>query len=400
MSLTNFQQEFLLEMLSGEYFLEENYQPAVKDAVKRYAKADYTSEDIDFLSSLPQSLTADLYLTHHLPLKYFATRFLIWLNILEYDLTDQNEETIAYLPNPDPSSAEKILRLKRNADGFAAETVPLIYFSQNTRSNQTIAQDIKHPLSIWKQKEAEYLLRDFLNFAAQNPAKIPSAHTDYLSNLENNLKRTKDHRLSWEELRQKMIGFPEENDEYVFLDRSLGLITPSTLQILSLLSSKPVQRIVKRIAAPQSPSKSFTQSPSIIERVKNALKNSASLPTPSNKAFPATPLITPKMRPKAPSFKMPGPRHTRPHKSGQNNPFKPKSSPYPPSFQSRQQKAPETSPNTVFPADTIEAETQHSEKTETQTADYLINQLPLLTKENTVSLINPDSTIYYTPLDN
>lgn len=310
MNLTDFQQEFLLEILSGEYFISESCQNALKDAVKRYASADYTSEDIAFLASLPQSLTADLYLYHRRSFKSFSDRFLLWLNILEYDLTDSAENTLAYLINPDPTSKEKILRLSRDDDRLVINAVPTLYFAKAEQMPDT---SFRRSLSLVTFKEAEYLLRDFLNFASQNPAKIPSAHTDYLLSMEDNLKRTKKHRLSWTELRQKMQDFPAENEEYTFLDRSLGLITPSTLQIISLLGAKPLQSAVKRRPNPQAPSKPFSLENTILGRVKNILKNPAIPHSTGSKGFPFLPPAVPKMRPKAHFSKK-----SRPHAT-QNN---------------------------------------------------------------------------------
>lgn len=276
MNLTHAQKEYLLELLSSEYLPTEAYLPILRQAIQEYQTTDYTTEELDFLSSLPLSLTADLYLTHNQPFSHFASRFALWLNTIEYNMCDENPNAL-YLINPDPTSRAKIIRLEKANDTYTYRSAPPLYFHHDPRKAMTLAPtelSYQSPLcSIWDYSTVENLLQSFLNFAKQNPAKIPDTHQDYLFTLEDNLKRTKEKRFIWEELHQKALTMPTTEDDYVFLDRSQGLITPSTLQFISLINSKPVKTIIKRVAKPQAPLTPLVGENSFVSKLKNIFKN-------------------------------------------------------------------------------------------------------------------------------
>ena len=44
MKLTNFQQEYLLELLSGEYFPQNEQCSAVREAIKHFQSTEYSPE--------------------------------------------------------------------------------------------------------------------------------------------------------------------------------------------------------------------------------------------------------------------------------------------------------------------------------------------------------------------
>lgn len=276
MNLTHAQKEYLLELLSSEYLPAEVYRPALRQAIQEYQTTNYTTEELDFLSSLPLSLTADLYLTHNQPFSHFASRFALWLNTIEYNMCDDNPQVL-YLVNPDPTSCAKIIRLEKANDTYTYHSAPPLYFQNHPRATMMLTPielSTQATLcSMWDYSTAENLLRSFLNFAKQNPAKIPDNHHDYLFALEDNLKRTKEKRFIWEELHQKALTMPTAEDDYVFLDRSQGLITPSTLQFISLINSKPVKTIIKRVANPQAPLTPLVGENSFVSKLKNIFKN-------------------------------------------------------------------------------------------------------------------------------
>lgn len=315
MKLTNFQQEYLLELLSGEYFPQNEQCSAVREAIKHFQSTEYSLEELEILASLPQSLTADLYLSRRKSLQHFAARFAVWLNTLEYNIFDDDPALVAYLVNPDSSSIAKILRLSQTDDGYLCTDAKPIYFTSAARSCAEITAAMReNPFtSVWEYAEVEYLFREFLHFANQNPAKIPEAHHDYLLSLEDNLNRTKEHRLSWSELREKAREFPSIGSDYAFIDRSRGLITPSTLQILSLLNSKPVKNIVKRITRPQAPLAPLSAENGLFGKLKNTLKNSLPHPTPHYNAPQLRPQFSAPPRPhltkKTPFFAAPSRKH-------------------------------------------------------------------------------------------
>ncbi len=283
MNLTHAQKECLLELLSSEYLPAEAYHPALRQAIQEYQTTNYTTEELDFLSSLPLSLTADLYLTHNQPFSHFASRFALWLNAIEYNMCDEDTNAL-YLINPDPTSRAKIIRLEKANDNYTYRSAPPLYFHHDPRKAMPLTPaepSCQAPLcSIWDYSTAENLLRSFLNFAKQNPAKIPDNHQDYLFTLEDNLKRTKEKRFFWEELRQKAPAIPTVEDDYIFLDRSQGLITPSTLQFISLINSKPVKTIIKRVAKPQASFAPFIGENSFASKLKNIFKHPPTAPQP------------------------------------------------------------------------------------------------------------------------
>lgn len=314
MKLTNFQQEYLLELLSGEYFPQNEQCSAVREAIKHFQSTEYSPEELEILASLPQSLTADLYLSRRKSLQHFAARFAVWLNTLEYNIFDDDPALVAYLVNPDSSSIAKILRLSQTDDGYLCTDAKPIYFTSAARSCAEITAAMRESpfTSVWEYTEVEYLFREFLHFANQNPAKIPEAHHDYLLSLEDNLNRTKEHRLSWSELREKAREFPSIGSDYAFIDRSRGLITPSTLQILSLLNSKPVKNVVKRITRPQAPLAPLSAENGLFGKLKNTLKNSLPHPTPHYTAPQLRPHSAPPrphLTKKPPFFAAPSRKH-------------------------------------------------------------------------------------------
>ena len=298
MKLSNGQKEYLLELLSGEYLLPLEYRPYLKDAINRYSTHHYTDEELEFLAGLPQSLTADLYLSRSSSLSNFARRFALWLNVLEYNIYDDSSRTIAFLPNPDPSSSKKLLQIIDQDDKVQIVAVPPIQFKTQTRSNPaitTINDDRRlHTPSlacIWDYQQINELMESFLAFANQNPAKIPDNYSDYLDILESNLTRTKEIRSNWLTLRSNAQNFAQISPDYTFSQRSLGLITPSTLEFISLINSKTQSvnhtQYVPVVANPFIPQIRF------FKKLKSNLKAPAPLAFPpkpqSMKAFKLPP---------------------------------------------------------------------------------------------------------------
>ena len=313
MKLSNGQKEYLLELLSGEYFLPAEYRPYLKEAINRYSTCRYSSEDLDFLTGLPISLTADLYLNNSSSLNSFIKRFALWLNVLEYNIYDDSPKTIAFLLNPDPSSAQKLLQIISDQENIQVISVAPIQFQAQTRSNPAITtisgeRRLHTPAlaCIWDYQQINELLADFLTFANQNPGKIPGDYSNYLDMLESSLNRTKKMRFSWLNLRSKAQNFAQISPDYVFAQRSLGLIMPSNLEFINLVNSQAQAPKPK----PQAPAFTNPFAPEI--RLFQKFKSNLKLPAPQ--AFSA----------KAPgmnTFKLPSPFSKSPF--GNNcSPFK------------------------------------------------------------------------------
>ena len=272
MRLTKGQMEYMLELLSGEYFLPKEYQIYVKDAVKHYGIRRYSEEELDFLVSLPQSLTADFYL-NQASFKQFCQRFLLWVNVLEYAIYDERTDTIAFLPNPDWSSPYKLFKITCQKENIQIVAVPLIALTNTSKAKIAKTNKNGHFLtSHWEEEQIRELLEDFLAFAKRNTLKIPHDGSDYLSILEDNIKRTKEMRTSWLKLRENAPCFTQIEPNYTFSQRDLGLITPSNIEFISLLNSRSKTRQRQNAPAVTNP---FAPEIRLLQKFKSSFKSSS-----------------------------------------------------------------------------------------------------------------------------
>ena len=97
MSLTTGQHQYLLELLSHEYVLEQTHHFAVRQAICRYATTAYDQSELDFLLNLAQSPAACLY--YHSSKQGFACQYGLWLNCLEHSI---------YQHKPPPTNFKKL----------------------------------------------------------------------------------------------------------------------------------------------------------------------------------------------------------------------------------------------------------------------------------------------------
>lgn len=221
MPLTSGQQEYLLELLSYEYFIPEECQPAVKEAIVKYANTSYSQEDLDFLVKSPQSLAALLCFHEPNQLQNFAVYYALWLNCLEHCIYQNNAEVEAICINPDPTSQQKLLAISRIEPPADEQTendqaqpqwqvtaLPLLSFPAAEDSTRSCYH------SQWTYPAASQSLQQFLDYAHQEQ------HYGLLASKPS----------TWRDLYQQAKLFPLVKDNYQFTDKSLGLMPPSNLQ--------------------------------------------------------------------------------------------------------------------------------------------------------------------------
>lgn len=274
MSLTLGQKEYLLELLSHEYVLSAEQQPAVRQAICRYATTVYSRQELDTLLTMPQSLAICLY--YHCNRQAFAKQYGLWLNCLEHAIYQEMDGMEAVIINPDPTGCEKLLALTRQADGqLIAEPLPQLRFVNQPKDD----------CSRWTLQEAQASMRQFLQFAYQANSCQQEAEA-----------------LSWTVLYQHAQLFPLVKETYLFIERAAGLPKPSNwkqLQQLSSPSNKPtIHHPVKRQSwIYQPPADPFAAEKKLIKQIKNSFTNlhqNRPIPMPN---LPKPPIFPSQIRP-------------------------------------------------------------------------------------------------------
>lgn len=299
MQLTSGQQEYLLELLSYEYVIPEEYSEAVKNAIRRYATASYTDEELDFLVSSPQSLAA--LLSYHSPrqMQAFANQYALWLNCLEQSIYQDDPTLEAIIINPDPTSDQKLLAVHQKEDTYQVNPVPQLMFSAGENQHRSLYH------SQWSYQDAMKSLEHFMDYAHQ----------------EQRYSQLESRTLSWPQLFQQAKLFTMVKDGYVFADKAMGLLTPSNLQFLQQLAgtlqsqrpktakSRPnanASKMYYRYAPPAHP---FTAELQLAKKIKNKLNQLPAPPLPQltlpNGSMqmlhpPKTPSMKPMMMPPFP----------------------------------------------------------------------------------------------------
>jgi len=281
MRLSCGQKEYLLELLYGEYYLQEEYHSLLFDAIHRYAIRKYTNEEIQLLCKNHQSLTSALYLKHT-TFSDFRRFFYLWLNLLEYNICIDDKKTITCVLNPDPFSKVKLLRLIKNNGSLYLLPLTPIHYSQTARKNlllpQAQLQNNTSPLlSFLTQQDAETLLRQFLTIAKNThlASNYSLCGEDYLQYLAEQFACTQKYIFSWSTLYQKAQHLFTIDENYLFTQKEQGLLLPSNIHFLNTVNAHTAPRHHTNIS--NSP-KTFFTNPLLLQKLKSALCHPPALP--------------------------------------------------------------------------------------------------------------------------
>lgn len=270
MSIHAGQQQYLLELLSHEYVLTEEEKPVVRQAICRYATTVYDQSELEFLLTLPQSPTACLY--YPCNIQQFSMQYSLWLNLLEYAIYSDSTDLESVLLNPDPTSAEKLLAIHRNADNNL-EIIPLPQLQFISSTSNSKKQHTTN-ISQWTLQEARTSFQLFLQLARSNGEPV---------NAES---------LSWCELLQQARLFSLTKDTYLFSASSLPF--PSAGAWLQQLtpSNSHTNTINSCTWLGQPPGSPFTGNSNFFNNIKQSL-SSISFPVlyPLPGRFPSFPTI-------------------------------------------------------------------------------------------------------------
>ena len=126
------QREYLLEMLTCEYFIPEELCTCVKDAIRKHATKNYAEESIDAMVKKPQSLAASISLVREKNLSLFRGKFAEWLACIEYNALKNKGAVYMTIINPDPTSKADLLHIIKTGDRYVAVAGPDIKCGQST----------------------------------------------------------------------------------------------------------------------------------------------------------------------------------------------------------------------------------------------------------------------------
>lgn len=291
MELNQGQRNYLLELLNCEYIIPTEYYPSMASAIARYATANYTNEEIDFLLQTPQSPSATLMLNTTKSLPAFARSYALWLNCLEQNIYENNPLVESILLNPDPTSKAKLLQVIRheNENGYQYQIIPasnMIYTNRPRPQEEPLTPYDSNrrlkptPLiSTWTNETAQSLLADFLNFAGHSQffQQSPTSRENQQNQMSDNSNGILPKQLSWQELRNRSRLLLTMNSTYVSPDQEQGLITPSNISFINYLNTQPLKKTPPRKVsrpAPKSapPGRLFQQLKATLPNIKQSMK--------------------------------------------------------------------------------------------------------------------------------
>lgn len=254
MSLTAGQKQYLLELFSHEYVLTAEQQPAVRQAICRYATTVYDQQELDFLLSLPQSPAICLY--YQCGRQRFARQYALWLNCLEHSIFQELEGLEAILVNPDPTSSEKLLAVIRQEEE-ALEVLPL---PQLKFSNQPQSAGC----SRWTLQEARASMGQFLQYAYKGANCQADAEA-----------------LTWCDFLQQARLFPMVKETYIFTAYGQGLPQLNSWQQLKQLpTAKKQSAPVRRGWMYQPPVNPFASEQKFLQQIKQSFLTLPQRPFP------------------------------------------------------------------------------------------------------------------------
>lgn len=243
MSLTTGQHQYLLELLSHEYVLEQTHHFAVRQAICRYATTAYDQSELDFLLNLAQSPAACLY--YHSSKQGFAYQYGLWLNCLEHSIYQEMDGLQAVLLNPDPTGSEKLLAViqKENCE-IEVRPLPQLPFSNQL---QTVN------CSRWTLQDAHMSMQQFLRYAKSGAACQCDAEP-----------------LTWCELLQQARLFPMVKENYQFTCFSAGTAMPLWWQQLQSLPQPQKRPQPQRGWIYQPPANPFAPEMNLMKHMKQS----------------------------------------------------------------------------------------------------------------------------------
>ena len=183
MELSADKRDKLIELLSSEYTIPEEYIDCVKVAVKQYATKNYTDEAINNLVRTPQSLSKGLALLRERngknDLSLFRGIISEWLVCAEYNALKNKGSVVMTITNPDSSSKADLLHIINTGNGFKAVPGPDVKSGGST-----------YVFNQWKK-------------IVSNRYEIPMVDIDGILTTESGLKQlTKKQHAELEELYQ------------------------------------------------------------------------------------------------------------------------------------------------------------------------------------------------------
>ncbi|MHB9796100.1 hypothetical protein [Streptococcus suis] len=184
MELSADKRDKLIELLSSEYTLPEEYIDCVKVAVKQYATKNYSDETIDNLVRTPQSLSKGLALLRERngknDLSLLRGILSEWLVCAEYNALKNKGSVVMTITNPDSSSKADLLHVINTGNGFKAVPGPDVKSGGST-----------YVFNQWKK-------------IVNNRYEIPMVDIDGILTTESGLKQlTKKQHTELEELYQQ-----------------------------------------------------------------------------------------------------------------------------------------------------------------------------------------------------
>ena len=189
MDLTVDKRERLVELLTSEYTVPEEYIDCVIAAVKQYATKNYSDEVIEKMVRTPQSLS-----NGKNDLSLFRGIISEWLVCSEYNALKNKGAVIMTITNPDPSSKADLLHIINTGEGFIAVPGPDVKSGGST-----------YVFNQWKKIVNERY-------------EIPMVDIDGILTTEEGLKQlTQKQRAEFEELRSQ---FPNKRPLETVFDKS------------------------------------------------------------------------------------------------------------------------------------------------------------------------------------
>ncbi|MCU9533552.1 hypothetical protein [Streptococcus sp. CSL10205-OR2] len=128
MDLTVDKRERLVQLLTSEYTVPEEYIDCVMAAVRQFATKNYSDEVIEKMVRTPQSLSKGLALLRERngknDLSLFRGIIAEWFVCAEYNALKNKGTVIMTITNPDPSSKADLLHIINTGEGFKAVPGP------------------------------------------------------------------------------------------------------------------------------------------------------------------------------------------------------------------------------------------------------------------------------------
>ncbi len=258
MELSRGQQEYLIELLSGEYLIDEQWREPLKYAIAQHSTCIYDDDELEFLVSSPQSLSAVMRLNTTSSLDIFSKYFALWLNALEYNALDTNSLMEATIVNPDPTSRQKLLQILDIGEDYQIVAVPEIRYMTTPRANDKLSDESMHErrlrpipiVSAFSYNTFRQLLEAFLTFAQKgedllNPFSRANA-LEYARDLEDALAYTYENQSTWQKLRQRSLELPNINSTYLFPQREQGLMLPGNIEFINYLNAQPPKQTISK----------------------------------------------------------------------------------------------------------------------------------------------------------